>query len=156
MIKEDLIEVRHDDGASFALVPARDGEVSFADLAGPAERLQEVLERFRSRVDGVRAIAVADKNGLPVAASFRTRVNVLTITAMATLAIQSSLRVYENLGLAGPNEVVMAGADTSVLVSSMSLGQLTVIVVLEGFANLALVRIEVDRLAREVSEILQV
>lgn len=122
--------------------------------SGPSERLQAVLQEFQSRVDGVRGIAIADKSGLPVATAFATKANVLTVTAMSTMAVQSSRRVYENLGLAGPSEVVMVGPDSTVFVSSMSEGQLSVIVVLEMFANLGLVRIETERLHREVSEIL--
>ncbi len=85
-----------------------DASEELLETAGPAERLGDVLERFRQNVDGVRGIAIADKSGLPVAAAFSTRANVLTVTAMATMAIQSSRRLYENLALAGPSEVVMA------------------------------------------------
>ncbi len=127
-----------------------------AKAVGPAERLQVLLSAFQSRVDGVRGVAVADKSGLPVSSSFTTRANVLTVTAMATMAIQSSQRVYQNLALAGPNEVVMVGPDSTVFVSSVANGALSVIVVLEGFANLGLVRIEVERLSRDLSEILGV
>ena len=123
---------------------------------GPAERLQEVLAQFRDRVDGVRGVAVADRSGLPVASAFATQANILTVTAMATMAVQSSQRVYQNLGLQGPSEVVMVGPDSTVFVHSMSEGQLSVIVVLEGFANMGLVRIEVERLSRELSDILGV
>ena len=123
-------------------------------VEGPAEKLQTLLTAFQSRVDGVRGVAIADKSGLPVSSSFTTRANVLTVTAMATMAIQSSQRVYQNLALQGPNEVVMVGPDSTVFVSSVAEGQLSVIVVLEGFANLGLVRIEVERLSRELSEIL--
>ena len=125
-----------------------------AKTEGPAEKLQVLLTAFQGRVDGVRGVAVADKSGLPVSSSFATRANVLTVTAMATMAIQSSHRVYQNLALDGPNEVVMVGPDSTVFVSSVAQGQLSVIVVLEGFANLGLVRIEVERLSRELSEIL--
>ncbi len=121
---------------------------------GPAEKLQLLLSAFQQRVDGVRGVAIADKSGLPVSSSFATRANVLTVTAMATMAIQSSQRVYQNLALAGPNEVVMVGPDSTVFVSSVAQGQLSIIVVLEGFANLGLVRIEVERLSRELSEVL--
>ncbi len=123
---------------------------------GPAERLQEVLAQFRDRVDGVRGVAVADRSGLPVASAFSTQASILTVTAMATMAIQSSQRVYQNLGLQGPSEVVMVGPDSTVFVYSMTEAQLSVIVVLEGFANLGLVRIEVERLSRELSDILGV
>jgi len=121
---------------------------------GPAERLQEALAQLRDRVDGIRGVAVADKSGLPVSSAFSTRANILTVTAMATMAIQSSQRVYQNLGLVGPSEVVMVGPDSTVFVYSVADGQLSVIVVLDGFANLGLVRIEVERLSRELSEIL--
>ncbi len=121
---------------------------------GPAERLQALLVSFQDRVDGVRGIAIADKSGLPVSSSFTTKANVLTVTAMATMAVQSSQRVYQNLGLAGPTDIVMVGPDSTVFVSSVADGQLSVIVVLEGFANLGLVRIEVERLSRELTEIL--
>jgi len=121
---------------------------------GPAERLQDALNEFRERVDGIRGVAVADKSGLPVSSAFSTRANILTVTAMATMAIQSSQRVYQNLGLLGPSEVVMVGPDSTVFVYAMAEPSLSIIVVLEGFANLGLVRIEVERLSREVSEIL--
>ncbi|OFV84879.1 MAG: hypothetical protein A2W26_11975 [Acidobacteria bacterium RBG_16_64_8] len=122
---------------------------------GPAERLQTLRSSFRERVDGVRGIAVADKSGLPVSSAFATEANLPTVTAMATMAVQSSQRVYQNHGLTGPSDIVMVGPDSSVFVSSVSEGQLSV-VVLEGFANLGLVRIEVERLSRELTEILGV
>jgi len=121
---------------------------------GPAEQLQTLLTGFRDRVDGVRGVAVADRSGLPVASSFDTRANILTITAMATMAVQSSQRVYQNLALTGPTDIVMVGPDSTVFVSTVAESQLSVIVVLEGFANLGLVRIEVERLSRELSEVL--
>lgn len=121
---------------------------------GPAERLQSLLQGFLSRVDGVRGVAVADNSGLPVSSSFPGTGNILTVTAMATMAVQSSQRVFQNLGLSGPSDIVMVGPDSTVFVSTVGEGQLSVIVVLEGFANLGLVRIEVDRLSRELSEVL--
>ena len=124
--------------------------------AGPAERLQRLLSDFVERVDGVRGIAVADKSGLPVTSSFSNRANILTVTAMSTMVMQSSQRVYRNLGLEGPSDVVMVGPDSTVFVSAAAGAQLSIIVVLEGFANLGLVRIEVDRLSREVAEILAI
>ncbi len=48
----------------------------------------------------------------------------------------------------------MVGSDSTVFVSTLSSNQLSVIVVLEGYANLGLVRIELERLSRELSEIL--
>lgn len=120
----------------------------------PAERLQSALQDLQDRVDGVRGIAIADKSGLPVASAFASKANVLTVTAMSTMAVQSSRRVFENLALAGPTEVVMVGPDSTVFVSSMNEGPLSLIVVLEMFANLGHVRIEVARLSRNVSDIL--
>lgn len=105
-------------------------------------------------MDGVRGIAIADKSGVPGFSSFTTKANVLTVTAMATMAVQSSQRVYQNLGLAGPRDVVMVGPDSTVFVSAVGKGQPSVIVVLEGFANLGLVRVEIERLGLELAEIL--
>ena len=121
---------------------------------GSAERLQALLSQFQDRVDGVRGLAIADRSGLPVSSSFATRANVLTVTAMATMAVQSSQRVYQNLGLVGPSDIVMVGPDSTVFVSTVSEGQISIIVVLEGFANIGLVRIEVERLSRELAEVL--
>lgn len=121
---------------------------------GPAEKLQALLTAFQDHVDGVRGVAIADKSHLPFSSVFTTRANVLTVTAMATMAIQSSQRVYQNLALEEPNEVVMVSPDSTVVVSSVSQGQISVIVVLEGFANVELVRIEVERLDRELAEVL--
>ncbi len=121
---------------------------------GPAEQLQALLSGFLERVDGVRGIAIADKSGLPVASAFPSKASILTVTAMATMAIQSSQRVYRNLGLEGPSDVVMVGPDSTVFVSTAAQNQLSIIVVLEGFANLGLVRIEVERLTRELADVL--
>ncbi len=123
-------------------------------IHGPAEQLQALLSGFMERVDGVRGIAIADKSGLPVASAFPSKASILTVTAMATMAIQSSQRVYRNLGLEGPTDVVMVGPDSTVFVSTAAQNQLSIIVVLEGFANLGLVRIEVARLTRELADVL--
>ena len=125
-----------------------------AVVRGPAEQLQDLLSGFMERVDGVRGIAIADKSGLPVASAFPSKASILTVTAMATMAIQSSQRVYRNLGLEGPTDVVMVGPDSTVFVSTAAQNQLSIIVVLEGFANLGLVRIEVERLTRELADVL--
>ena len=145
------IHVKAEEGPSRDAVTPANAVHTDKAVEGPAEKLQALLTSFQSRVDGVRGVAIADKSGLPVSSSFTTRANVLTVTAMATMAIQSSQRVYQNLALQGPNEVVMVGPDSTVFVSSVAEGQLSVIVVLEGFANLGLVRIEVERLSRELS-----
>jgi len=57
-------------------------------------------------------------------------------------------------GLEGPTDVVMVGPDSTVFVSTAAQNQLSIIVVLEGFANLGLVRIEVERLTRELADVL--
>src|SRR3989304_4391754 len=98
---------------------------------GSAGGPQAFLSQFQDRVDGGRGLAIADRSGLPVSSSFATRANVLTVTAMATMAVQSSQRVYQNLGLVGPSDIVMVGPDSTVFVSTVSEGQISIIVVLE-------------------------
>lgn len=88
--------LHHQEGESDRRLP---GPRSKQKNVGTAERLQALLASFQDRVDGVRGIAIADKSGLSVSSSFATKANILTVTAMATMAIQSSHRAYQNLGL---------------------------------------------------------
>ena len=70
------------------------------------------------------------------------------------MAVQSSQCVYHNQGLGRANEWVKGGSDSTVFVSAMAGPQLSIVVILERFANLGQVRIEVERLGMEPIEIL--
>jgi len=96
---------------------------------------------------------VTGQRELPVFACFTTCTNPLTVTTKGRMAVQSSQCVYHNQGLGRPNEWVNIGPDSTVFVSAMAWPQFSIVVVLEGFANLGLFRIEVERLGIEPIEI---
>lgn len=52
------------------------------------KRLREILDTF-ARTPGIRGAALADRKGLPIASSFRSRANVNVASAMAALAVQT-------------------------------------------------------------------
>src|SRR3990170_7213153 len=83
---------------------------------GPiVERLVEVLEEFEEGIPEVRGSAIADREGLPIANGFREPLDLMSVTAMSTLAIESSRKVFDRLGLQKPRSIVIEGDEGKVV-----------------------------------------
>lgn len=126
---------------------------TFVAPVGPAEALVQILDELKRSASGILGAAVADRNGLPIANAFREGVNLLTISAMSALAVQSCTSVMGNLGLRPLETVIMEGENSLVMVRVLS-GGLSLLVMLEHDANVGLVRMEVERLAASIEEVL--
>lgn len=126
---------------------------TFVEAVGPAEGLVRILDELKRSASGILGAAVADRNGLPIANGFRAGVNLLTISAMSALAVQSCTSVMGNLGLRPLEMVIMEGENSLVMVRVLS-GGLSLLVMLEHDANVGLVRMEMERVARSIEEVL--
>ena len=102
-------------------------------------RLEEVLERMSSEIEGLKALVVGDSSGLPVASLTRGP-NTLATTAMATLALTSAMRVTSSLGLPEPDDILMEAGDWNVLVQALD-GRFTISAVFPASANLGFVKL---------------
>jgi len=118
----------------------------------PEVRLQQILEALALAIPGSRSLAVGDPNGLPVVSLDRGP-NTMAATAMATLAMTAAKNVCVTLGLEHAEDVLIESRGWKVLVQSLGNG-FTFLVVLEASVNLGLVKIEVERLCKELREVL--
>lgn len=113
----------------------------------PAQKLERLLRNFARQLD-LSAVVVGDTNGLPVVSVSRGD-RTLAATAMATMILYAAENVASNLGLEGHEDVLLEGKDWKVLVRSLGDG-FTFLVVIEGQANLGLLRLEVERIIPEL------
>ncbi len=120
---------------------------------GPSEVLARILDDLRRSAASILGAAVADRNGLPIASGFGRQVNLLTITAMSAMAVQSCNSILQNLDLRPLRIVVMEGEGSLVLVRVLSEG-LSLLTIISRDANLGLVRLEVERAAHRIQEAL--
>lgn len=107
--------------------------------------LQEILQGLQAAVQGMKGVVLADAKGLPVASSLRERLDLLTVAAMSALVAQSSQGVFRNMGLRGPRMIILEGADTQLVVTTLGAGTMNFIAVVDAQANLGLVRMEMER-----------
>jgi len=121
---------------------------------GLAELLQAVLLDFRRRVPYIRGSAIADKSGLPIASDLPPKVNVMMVTAMSALAMQSCSNVLANLGLEPAERVVTESKDSVVVVKSIAGGTASLFAIMSGDVDRELAAKELDQAAREAEEIL--
>jgi predicted regulator of Ras-like GTPase activity (Roadblock/LC7/MglB family) len=119
-----------------------------------AEMLQAVLLEFRRRVPYIRGSAIADKSGLPIASDLPPKVNVMMVTAMSALAMQSCSNVLANLGLEPAERVVTESKDSVVVVKSIAGGTASLFAMMSGDVDRELAAKELDQAAREAEEIL--
>lgn len=115
----------------------------------PARRLREILDSF-ARTTGVRGVALADRKGLPIASSFRARVDVNLASAMAALAVQVSSEVFKNFGFTSFRCSIMEGESATVLACLLHGGQMSIIAVLEDSANLGLVKMTMNKVEGDI------
>jgi len=119
-----------------------------------ADMLKAVLLDFRRRVPYVRGSAIADRSGLPIASDLPPRVNVMMVTAMSALAMQSCSNVVANLGLEPADRIVTESKDSVVVVRSIAKGTASLFAMMSGDVDRDLVAKELDQAAREAEEIL--
>lgn len=117
---------------------------------GIAGRLVSIINTFEEGVPGVRGSAVADRQGLPIANGFREPFDLLAVTAMSTLALQSSRKVFERLGLQRPKLVIIEGETGKVMVHELANGEASFIALVRPETNLGLLKLEMSVAARKL------
>jgi predicted regulator of Ras-like GTPase activity (Roadblock/LC7/MglB family) len=115
-------------------------------------RLIAVLETFEGGVPGVLGSAVADREGLPIASGIRDPGDLAAVTAMGTLALHASRRVFDRLRLGPPASVIIEGEAGKVVVSGLGEGRANFIAVVQPDANVGLLKLEMAVARRKLEE----
>ena len=115
-------------------------------------RIVGILEAFERQVDGVRGSAVADRDGLPIANGFREPFDLLSITSMGTLGMQSGRKVAEFIGIKPPRAIVLESEDAKVMIRDLGGGQATFIVLVRPDANLGFVKLQMEAAVKRLEE----
>ena len=116
------------------------------------ERLAAVLEDFEQGVPEIRGSAIADREGLPIANGFRETLDLMSVTAMSTLAIESSRKVFDRLGLQKPRSIVIEGDEGKVVVHQLGGGRASFIALVKPDTNMGLLKLEMGVAARRIEE----
>lgn len=117
------------------------------------ESLLESLESFRREDPAVLGVLLADPSGLPIATSFRERMDLMVVSAMATLIVRSAQTVFRNLSLRGDAWVVLESPEASILVRALRNGS-SLIVLARARADLDRLRDRLEGVQEEVAQIL--
>ena len=115
-------------------------------------RLEAIVQAFEREVDGVRGAAVADREGLPIVNGFREAFDLSAITAMSTLAMDSSEKVFEQLGLKGMRNVLVEGDDAKVVIFDLGGGQGSFIAVARPDTNVGLLKFHMVLAAKRLEQ----
>ncbi|MEK6852086.1 MAG: roadblock/LC7 domain-containing protein [Candidatus Thermoplasmatota archaeon] len=116
------------------------------------DRLVGVLEEFEEGIPEVRGSAIADREGLPIANGFREPLDLMSITAMSTLAVASSRKVFDRLGLKTPRSMVIEGDEGKVVVQELGGGEASFITLVRPETNMGLLKLEMGVAARRIEE----
>jgi predicted regulator of Ras-like GTPase activity (Roadblock/LC7/MglB family) len=125
--------------------------VEAASLDGIEAQLDQVLQGLRRKIRGVRGSVVADANGLTIASDVRGRVTPSVLAAMSTLIAQSAGSVYENIGMTGPEAILMEGPEANVVVIHVPMADVTLLVLVDKATNLGVLKIEMARAVQTVA-----
>jgi predicted regulator of Ras-like GTPase activity (Roadblock/LC7/MglB family) len=126
-------------------------ETASMGLEGVEAALDHVLQGLRRKIKGVHGSVVADANGLTVASDIRGAVTSSVLAAMSTLIAQSAGSVFENMGMEGPDSILMEGPQSNVIVKHIPVADVTLLALVEKTTNLGILKIEIDRAAEGVA-----
>ena len=124
---------------------------SRAGLEGIEAQLDGVLGQLRRNVRGVRGSVVADSNGLTIASDIRSGVGPATLAAMSTLIAQSAGSVFENIGMPGPNLIIMEGPESNVVVMHIPIADVTLLTLMDKATNIGVLKIEMGRATQGIA-----
>lgn len=128
-------------------------QAASSDLSNPTEQLQRILERIADEVEGIRTVVVGDRSGLPIASLVQGQAT-MSATAMATMVLTAARNVATNMGLEELVDVLIEGKAWTIVVRSLGEG-FTMLLLVDGDANLGLVKIQTERRANEIREVLE-
>jgi predicted regulator of Ras-like GTPase activity (Roadblock/LC7/MglB family) len=125
-----------------------------ASLPGLEDRLSDTLKGLIRRARGIRGVVVVDGQGLPIASEIAKGLDLNVISAMSTLITESAASVLTNLGIKGPKLIMIEGDEANVVAVPVTSGNASVLAVLQEDANLGLVRLELQKAAVQVGQLL--
>jgi predicted regulator of Ras-like GTPase activity (Roadblock/LC7/MglB family) len=129
-------------------------DMSTKGLEGIEAQLDDVLQQLRRKIRGVRGSVIADSNGLTIASDVRDGKSPSILAAMSTLIAQSAGSVFENIGMAGPDSILMEGPESNVVVAHIPLADVTLLTLMDKSTNLGILKIELVRAARGIANAL--
>lgn len=114
------------------------------------DQLNSILEELSGRIRGVKAVVIADPNGLPLASRCPTGLDPSMISAVGTLLTQAAESAFDNMRFAIPEVITIKGKDAHVAAIGLPEGMASLIVLLEKHANVGLAEIEMRRSVLQV------
>ena len=122
-------------------------------LEGLEAQLDGALLGLRRKVRGVQGSVIADSNGLTVAGDIRS-VSSSVLAAMSTLIVQSAGSVFENIGMNGPETILMEGPQANVVVMHIPAADMTLLALVDKTTNLGILKIEMAMAAQSIASAL--
>jgi predicted regulator of Ras-like GTPase activity (Roadblock/LC7/MglB family) len=122
------------------------------ELSGLEGRLLRILGDFTRDVDGVRGAAVADRQGLPMANGFHGAIDLMAVTAMSALAMDSSRKIFAHFGVKGFQSAILEGEDARIVAFDLGGGEASFITVAGGTTNLGILKFRMALAARLLEE----
>ncbi len=119
------------------------------------ETLEDVLQALRRKTPGVLGSVIADEQGLTVAGDAPRRESLEVLSAMATLIARSADTVFENLTMPGPPIILLEGATSGVAVLRLRASEMNLLCFFNKTASVGLVKLEMNRIAARVAEMLE-
>ena len=120
-------------------------------MEGVEAQLDEVLQKLRRNIRGVRGSVVADSNGLTIASDIRSGVSPATLAAMSTLIAQSAGSVFENIEMPGPNLIIMEGPESNVIVMHIPIADVTLLTLMDKATNIGILKIEMGKATQGIT-----
>lgn len=118
-----------------------------------ARRLIALLESVQREDPSIMGLLLADGSGLPIADSFRESMDLMAVSAMSTLILQSASTVFHNLKMKGGTGVILQGDKSVILVRSVT-AELSLIMLADRDANLGLLNLRVERVGEQIKSML--
>src|SRR5439155_1172211 len=122
------------------------------DSTGLEYNLLRILQEFQREVDGIRGSAIADRQGLPLANGFHEDVDLMSMSAMSAMAMESSHKIFEHVGVKGFQNAILEGEDARVVVFALGRAEASLIAVAYPSANLGVLKFRMALAARRLEE----
>ncbi|TLZ66892.1 MAG: hypothetical protein E6K16_01575 [Methanobacteriota archaeon] len=122
------------------------------DSTGLESNLLRILQEFQREVDGIRGSAIADRQGLPLANGFHEDVDLMSMSAMSAMAMESSHKIFEHVGVKGFQNAILEGEDARVVVFALGRAEASLIAVAYPSANLGVLKFRMALAARRLEE----
>ena len=116
------------------------------------QKIFEVLDGLKDSVEGIKGVALASSDGLPIATTFLTEINKDLICAMAATLYNTGTRVGNMLNLKNFKNTTVELEDGFILVSSVK--NMVLLAFMDLGSNLGLAKLELPKTCNKIEKIL--